>query len=142
MRAEVRFDQFCATLLKVFVAALLSGTVAYGAISHEWEPFLVFSPLSLGMLPGYFRLLPRGGMKHGTSCACLEPNENCEIGFWCEQLQRFLLGLPILLSSVFLDTLWRSNLEHALCETLVASAFTLFCCGLLVLAVFMLVKYR
>jgi len=120
---DPKFESKCVlTFAFALPAVLIFGMAVDGAVSGHWEQFIVVSPLLVAGVPGYWGLLPRGGMRHGHSCDCTKPDAACELGFWLECGQKGLLFLPLLLMSVFLNSIYvtRNDLRGAVIETLLA----------------------
>lgn len=120
---EPKLWQHIPTFLKVFLFIAILGTAMYSAYSGNWDRFVVCVPFVVALVPGYFELLPRGGMRHGSKCGCVKPAAACELGFWFELGQRCVLFMPILLMSIFLDSifLFHHDLQQAMIETLLAT---------------------
>jgi hypothetical protein len=131
-----------AILLKALVVFFLAGTCGHCYVSGNWDAFIISAPFALGIVPGYFNLLPRGGMRHGSTCYCREPDIGCELKFWFEIAQKVVLLLPILLLSIFLHSMLISGVMPALVETglalLVASYYFSFCA----ICIFFLISLR
>ena len=138
---KVRYSQI-AIALKTLIVACIFGTFTHCSLSGNWEAFVVCAPFAIGLIPGYFNLLPKGGMRHGSSCDCLEPDEACEFGFWFEIAQKVILILPILLSSIFLSYFIMEGLRQALVETAMATLTAVLYSAVCAVAVYVLVKLR
>ena len=113
-----------------------------GAVYGHWEQFIVVSPLLVAAVPGYWGLLPRGGMRHGQSCDCPKFDAACELGFWFEHGQKLLLIFPLLLMSVFLGSIYlmRHDLRGALIETSLAALTAVVFSGACAWCFYMMVK--
>src|SRR5271154_285051 len=120
---EFKFDNYLLKFAFALPGILMFGMVMCGAVSGHWELFIASSPFIVALMPGYWRLLPRGGLRHGHGCDCPEPDAVCELGFWFEIGQRIFLFLPPLLLSVFLGSIFpmRHNLIEAVIETSLAT---------------------
>jgi hypothetical protein len=134
--AESKYD--LQTLIKVLLAVVILGTAVYGAVSESWEQFIVCAPFAIALMPGYLELLPRGGMRHGSSCDCAELDAACELGFWFEHGQRGLLFLPLVLTSIFLSSFLQHDLRQALLETLMATGTAIIYSALCALGFYVL----
>jgi hypothetical protein len=140
--AESKFEQQMLTSVKVILSAVILSTVLYGAVSERWELFLVLAPFAIALMPGYMELLPHGGMRHGSSCECAQPDAACELGFWFEHGQKVILFLPLVLISIFLNCFLQHDLKQAAIETLLATltavGYSIICAG----GFYLLVKKR
>ena len=123
-------------------AILLCVTALRGALSGHWEQFIVSTPFFLALVPGYWGLLPRGGMRHGHSCECTKPDAACELGFWFEHGQKLLLLLPLVLMSIFLGSilLLQRDLEEAVLDTSLAALTALVFSGVCAWCFYIMVK--
>lgn len=110
-------------LIRLFLAFLILGTALYGAVSDQWEQFVVCSPIAIALIPGYLQLLPRGGMRHGSICGCAKPDAAYELGFWSEHGQRVILLLPLVLAMMFLYSVFvfHNGFHQALIDTSLAA---------------------
>jgi hypothetical protein len=93
------------------------------ALSGHCEQLIVSTPFLLLAVPGYWDLLPQSGMTHGHSCKCINRDAACELGFWFEHGQRYCLMLPVVLSTIFLGSIFflRHDLREAVIETSLAT---------------------
>jgi len=106
------------------------------------QVFLVCATFFAVFIPGYLEMLPEGGVKHGSSCECVEADAHCEFGFWFEMLQRLSLLFPVLCSSIFLYYLVNFGTSRAIVETVFALGLIASYSAVFVLAVLLLVSAR
>jgi hypothetical protein len=140
MTVKEKYD--LSLIVNFFIVTAICGTCLYCSGSGNWKPFVVCAPFALGLVPGYLNLLPKGGMRHGRSCDCLEPDEGCEFGFWFEIAQKGSLFIPMILGSIFMQCFVENGVIKALSETSLAAltivAYSLAC----VIGINMLVSQR
>jgi len=138
-----KFARKCVLTLSVALpVVLILGMAVEDALSGHWEHVIVVSPLLVAAVPGYWGLLPRGGMRHGLSCECTKPDAACELGFWFEIGQKLLLVLPLALASIFLYSIFlsRHDFSESVMETSLAALTAIGCLAVCAGAVYLMVK--
>ena len=127
---------------RLAAALLFAGIFLSCSVQDLRQVLLVCAPFLAVFIPGYLEMLPEGGLKHGSSCDCVEADARCEFGLWFEMWQRLALLFPILCSSTFLYYLVNFGLSKALVETAQAVELIAFYTVVYVCAVLALVSAR
>ncbi len=137
-----KFERHLPSLIFAVPALLFFSAGVCAFMSGRWDQLLVGAPFIIALVPGYWGLLPRGGVKHWHACKCTKFDADCEIGFFFDWGQKLFLILPMVLMSVFLGSLLllHHELREAIIETSLAALTWLIYSALCAWCFYLMVK--